>query len=752
MSAADPGLFALKSALRAAIIVPLAFVLALVVVGSKQMALFSSFGSMALLVFVDFGGSRAGRLRAYLGLMAVGCVLIALGTLCSRSAWLATVAMALVAFAILFSGVISEQFAAATLGAMLTFVLPVMVPADAAAIPTRLAGWGIAGALSISASLLLWPERPRGALRAQAGGVARSLAKLVEATAAGDPSAQDLAVTEHKRARDLRARFVSLPHRPSGNGRRTAALGRLVEDLGWLSPIAARMPAGPSAGTPFAAERAEVEAATPAALHSIAARLELGEERAREGRAAHTAAQLKRLSNAYQALGHAVLSYFAGCADEIDEQRATHELEEAYRLRQLSFGALQTGRDALIACGERIEGDPLQTWRARFDAGSRLALTHASMRSVWFRNSLRGAIGLAVAVLVGQLSDLQHAFWIVLGTMSVLRSNALATSTTIAWALLGTFVGIVGGGLLVAAVGSHRGVLWAVLPFAVLLAAYAPRAISFAAGQAAFSLTVLVLFNLIAPEGWKVGLVRVEDVAIGTAVSLLAGVLIWPRGATAVLREALGAAYARSAAFLDATIDGLLGDAPSETAEPAGREAVAAAQLLDSTIRQYLGERSSARAGLDDLSVLSAGAGRVRRVARLLQNAHELTRLTPVDETLPRLAQARDAFEAERHARCAWYASLGDSLSSSTPSPPPERSEARDSREPPAQVVLEREPRGGVPPGLAIAWAHRHLATLADLEPMLARAATQMRTGQSIAPDAAAEEPAVSAKAAASSA
>ncbi len=47
----DPGMFVLKSALRAAIVTPLAFALSLVVIDSKQMALFAAFGSMALLVF-----------------------------------------------------------------------------------------------------------------------------------------------------------------------------------------------------------------------------------------------------------------------------------------------------------------------------------------------------------------------------------------------------------------------------------------------------------------------------------------------------------------------------------------------------------------------------------------------------------------------------------------------------------------------------------------------------------------------------
>ena len=66
---------------------------------------------------------------------------------------------------------------------------------------------------------------------------------------------------------------------------------------------------------------------------------------------------------------------------------------------------------------------------------------------------------------------------------------------------------------------------------AVLLPVSPPTAISFAAGQAGFTVVVIVLFNIIEPTGWKVGLTRIEDVAIGCAVSLVVGFLFWPRGA-----------------------------------------------------------------------------------------------------------------------------------------------------------------------------------------------------------------------------
>jgi hypothetical protein len=191
-----------------------------------------------------------------------------------------------------------------------------------------------------------------------------------------------------------------------------------------------------------------------------------------------------------------------------------------------------------------------QPARAAVEATEQLAREHASMGSVWFQNSVRGAAGLAIAVYIAQRTGLQHGFWVVLGTLSVLRSNALGTGRSILSALAGTAVGIVIGAPLVIGIGTHQPVLWGVLPVAILLAAYAPRAISFAAGQAGFTVVLFILFSLIQPVGWRVGLVRVEDVAIGFAISLGVGLLFWPRGAAARLREDLAAAYARGADYV----------------------------------------------------------------------------------------------------------------------------------------------------------------------------------------------------------
>jgi len=81
---------------------PAVFAFADKVIGQPQTSIFAAFGSFAMLVLVEFGGPPRTRLVAYLGLASVGAAFITLGTLCSREPWLATGAMAVVGFAILF--------------------------------------------------------------------------------------------------------------------------------------------------------------------------------------------------------------------------------------------------------------------------------------------------------------------------------------------------------------------------------------------------------------------------------------------------------------------------------------------------------------------------------------------------------------------------------------------------------------------------------------------------------------------------
>ena len=125
--------------------------------------------------------------------------------------------------------------------------------------------------------------------------------------------------------------------------------------------------------------------------------------------------------------------------------------------------------------------------------------------------------------------------------LSVLRSNALATGRTAVQAVGGTVAGFLIVLVFFGIFDAGTTAEWVALPVASFLAAYAPSAISFVVGQASFTVAIVLLFDIIDPEGWRTGVVRVEDIAIGAAVSLVVGLLLWPRGAVGMLRRVLGA-------------------------------------------------------------------------------------------------------------------------------------------------------------------------------------------------------------------
>ncbi len=394
---------------------------------------------------------------------------------------------------------------------------------------------------------------------------------------------------------------------------------RLVDELTWLNAIVVQAhPEG--AGVDSTVYR--VKEAAAAALEEAADVLEArsGASEALERAGVELQRALRELEeHAAQALPAGSAQAGSGGAAAIVDS-----LDPGFRAQQLGFAVSQVAANVAFAAAaerrsfaDRLLGHQPSGFPGPLAAAQRRAFAHLEWHSVWLHNSLRGAIGLAIAVLVADLSGVQHAFWVVLGTLSVLRSNALATGQNIIRGLAGTAIGFFVGALLLEAIGKDTTFIWFLLPLAVFLAAVAPAAVSFVAGQAAFTVTIVLLFNIIQPAGWRVGLVRIEDVALGCAVSLAVGVLFWPRGAGAALGRALSEAYVESARFLAAAVGFALGccdvgmpGRPAPSVE--SLRAAGAARRLDDAFRSYLAERGAKPVSLAEVSALVAGVVSLR--------------------------------------------------------------------------------------------------------------------------------------------
>ncbi len=591
-------------AVRATVVVPSLFAITFKVVGNPQMALFATFGGFATLVIAGFSGTRRDKLAAHAGLAAAGCLALIIGTLVSGTTWLAAVVTVPVTFAIFFAGIGGPNAASGSTAAMFAYVLPVASAGGAATIPSRLEGWLLASAAGTIAVLLLSPHAPGSRLRAAAADLAGELASRVRAAAGGEatePAAM-------KAAKDrLVAAFTAAPFRPTGLATADQALSSLVQMLEWGATQAndafdghIDLTKGCAADRNLLRTAAGLFDDTRALLAGQAADPDFAAlEAARE----ESAAQLRELS---------------GRAGEPDSRLAAAQAVHAQSIAGVARGA---AADALIASSHgSLEATVGMLVSTSGVAGLARAVTlvrrHATFRSVWFLNSLRGAVALAAAVAIADLSGVQHGFWVVLGTLSVLRTSAASTGSTAWRALAGTVVGFIIGGALLIAIGTSPDALWAVLPVAVLVAAYAPGTTPFLVGQAAFTVTIVVLFNLLVPVGWTVGLLRIEDVAIGCAVSLAVGVLFWPRGVSSVVADDIADAFRSGAAYLTQAVDWAL----SELLVPpsAALAAASATVRLDDAVRGFLTEQGSKRLSKEDMWTLVNASSRLRLAAHTL--------------------------------------------------------------------------------------------------------------------------------------
>ena len=635
----DPDLAALRRAGRAAIVMPAMFAIGQEAIGDPNVATFAAFGSFAMLLLVDFGGPLRERLQDQLALALVGSAFVCLGTLASQSVWLSTLSMTIVGFGVIFAGVVSSVLAGATTSLLLAFILPVTLAAPASSIPDRVAGWGMAAGAALLAAGVLWPAPARGPLRAAATAACRALAARLRTEIAyvmsdrGDTFARerDRAIAAANDAvAALHRVFLATPYRPTSLNTAARTVVRLVDELNWMNAIVVQS-APPTEGAPVDRAACDVKVAAATVLERGAELLEVtgGDSAALRGALRELADALARMEqSATAALPVRAAPRRSSQSAEQGSEQGVRELisslDPSFRAQELAFAVASIGGNIdLTAAAER------RSWRERvlgrqpegltgtLSAAHERASAHIDRGSVWLHNSVRGAVALGLAVLVANQTGVQHSFWVVLGTLSVLRSNALNTGQNVLRGLLGTTVGFVVGAAMLAAIGTDTTLLWFLLPPAILLAGVAPAAISFAAGQAAFTLTLVFLYNIIQPAGWRVGLLRVEDIALGCGVSLAVGLLFWPRGAGPALRRALADAYSESARYLAGAVDfGLrrCDDGTEPAAAPAGdaARASAASRRLDDTFRGYLAERGAKPMPLADMTSLVTGAAGLR--------------------------------------------------------------------------------------------------------------------------------------------
>jgi hypothetical protein len=265
----------------------------------------------------------------------------------------------------------------------------------------------------------------------------------------------------------------------------------------------------------------------------------------------------------------------------------------------------------------------------------------------------------------------------------VLRSGINDTATTALQALRGTLLGFAVAAPLAYLANGHDTLLWILLPFVTFLAAWVPGAIGLGSGQAAFTIFVVVLFNLAAPAGTQTAVLRVETVLTGIAVAVAAGFLFWPRGPVAGVGPIAGRLYRASAGTIRAVTAETLGlPGGRDDLLRARHQLIADREQLEETLQELAADRRAAVAITDRVAMMTPPA--LVRAGDWARADLALHTIAPVEgqPSAPPTALEAEAFEV-----AANFDSVANWLDD--PSQPAGALSASPHREPPSAAGLD---------------------------------------------------------------
>ena len=625
LKAKDPGFVAIKRAARVTLAACAAFYFSLYVLNDTQMATFAAFGCIALGALSEVTGEPWERTKTYGAALVAGIVLVTLGTMLAVNTWAAVAGMLVIGFVIAYAGVGGPRVVGAANGLQLLYILPSFPPYLPDALGSRLIGLVLAVGLLAIADRLLWPPPVptpfRQRLAAAIHAVRDRLVALLESDGDRHAPAQSDAQSDTGGAIGLRLSRIPPLERPTGPGRRDRAAMEATTILCGLEARVAALTELTEQGATAHAEGMHLLSVTAQSLGQSAEALDRRPDGDRpEPDSAAVEAALAEYVQWREALSHTT------AVDRVVRMR----LRFAVAAEELSVWTRDLAMTVRIMQGTRVPESSAASIAEPFWYASRSApwlwfmrfRGHFTPRSVFFQNAIRLAVGLAAARLIAGELDLSHGFWMLLATLTLMRTSVGTTRAAVVPAFLGTVAGGLVAALVLALAGADSTVYEVAFPFVMVLALAAGPLAGPIAGQAMFTLLVAMLFAQMATVSWRLAEVRILDVVLGGLLGAVVGLLVWPRGATGEMRRTAKATLNAAANDLESTV----GSLTHREVAAAGQQdttsvAVRFLMLADSTLAQYRSELRSTSDHVDWSGVLGL-AQEVVRGGQVLRRTH----------------------------------------------------------------------------------------------------------------------------------
>ncbi|MFE4215823.1 FUSC family protein [Streptomyces sp. NPDC056844] len=549
-------------------------------------ALYALFAPIAVGLLSAIPGSGRRQALVVLRVLPPALALAALGTALAVNTWAASGGMLAVGFLLAFAAVAGPRAAGAAPGLQLFYILACFPPYDPDSVGERLTGLTV-GILLLAATEILLPDPPVPAYRQRLADAIGTAAR--GASDAGEPP-------RNLREAGARMRLSRLPpsERPAGASRTDRALdqaGRAVRRL--LDQLATLAELPPAADPASTALLGEVAAVCDACAQSL-----------RTGRPPPVPGALEQAMRGFQAERVRLTSETSAPrpptagppprTDVLRRQSRVLALAESARIVEVAVDIAANGRPA-----DQPAPDDL-FWYARLSTPrlwARRVLGNMTLRSVLFQNAVRIALGLAAARLVAGSLDLAHGFWVLLAVLTLGRTTVGAAWKAVREALLGNAVGALAAGALLIGLGSHTDAYAALLAPAMLLGFSLGPLLGIAYAQGLFTLVVATAFAQMTPVTWQLSEARMIDVATGSAIGLLCGLLAWPAGARREAVRAMAGLLRTCGTLVPPTAEDLLTGSPVAAAPPRTLPSLHRLRLAEAAYAQYRSESGTAADG-----------------------------------------------------------------------------------------------------------------------------------------------------------
>jgi uncharacterized membrane protein YccC len=173
---------------------------------------------------------------------------------------------------------------------------------------------------------------------------------------------------------------------------------------------------------------------------------------------------------------------------------------------------------------------------------------HLDLKSPIFRHSLRLTVAMIIGYFIGELFEVQNAYWILLTILVIMRPGYALTRDRFRQRLYGTLIGGAVAVFLVIIIKNQTA--YAILAIISLVLAHSMIQRNYKTAAAFITLNVVFIYSLLSPNILEVIQFRVIDTVVGAGIAFLSAKFLWPTWEYSTIKNFIDASIKANREFI----------------------------------------------------------------------------------------------------------------------------------------------------------------------------------------------------------